>query len=106
MSFDQILGGCIAVIVAGMPAMIALIKLQQLHVLINSRLTQLLEMASSSGRAEGEAIGRASSQLSVESFRLMQLQLDRILCRINEMDTRLDTLTLDRSRESTSSPQK
>ena len=38
MSFEQILGGAIAVIVAGMPAMVALLKISELHVVVNSRL--------------------------------------------------------------------
>jgi len=35
---EQIIGGCIAVIVAGMPAMVALLKIRDLHLAVNSRM--------------------------------------------------------------------
>src|SRR5271166_1745674 len=43
MSFEQILGGAIAVIVAGMPAMVALLKINQLHLAVNSRMDKFIE---------------------------------------------------------------
>ncbi len=45
MSFDQIVGGCLAVIVAGMPAMVALLKINQLHLSVNSRMESFIEAA-------------------------------------------------------------
>ena len=38
-SMEQIIGAVNAVIVAGMPAMIALLKIRELHILVNSRLS-------------------------------------------------------------------
>lgn len=38
MSLEQIVGACIAVIMAGMPAMVALLKINTLHLAVNSRM--------------------------------------------------------------------
>ena len=38
MSLEQIVGACIAVIVAGMPAMLAVLKINTLHLAVNSRM--------------------------------------------------------------------
>lgn len=43
MSIDQIIGACIAVIVAGMPAMVALLKIDKLHLAVNSRMEAFIE---------------------------------------------------------------
>lgn len=53
-----VVGGCVAVITAGMPAMVALLKINELHVLINSRLTQLLEKTEAMASAQGQIVGR------------------------------------------------
>jgi hypothetical protein len=42
LSFEQIVGGMVAVIMAGMPAMIALLKIQSLHLAVNSRLEEFI----------------------------------------------------------------
>lgn len=42
MSFEQIIGGLIGVIVAGMPAMIALLKIRELHIAVNSALSAFI----------------------------------------------------------------
>lgn len=38
MSLEQIVGACIAVIMAGMPAMLAVLKINTLHLAVNSRM--------------------------------------------------------------------
>ena len=43
MSYEQILGGIIAVIVAGMPAMVALLKIKELHLAVNGRMDKFIE---------------------------------------------------------------
>jgi hypothetical protein len=53
-----VVGAFVAVITAGMPAMIALLKIQELHVMINSRLSQLIEAAKAVSLAQGEIAGR------------------------------------------------
>jgi hypothetical protein len=58
LSFNEIIGALVAVIVAGMPAMVALLKINQLHVLINSRLTELIEITRQAAKAEGIIEGR------------------------------------------------
>lgn len=67
MSIDKIIGAVIAVVVAGMPAMIALMKIKQLHVLINSRLTQLLEITAKASHSAGQLEGRTEGRLVAEA---------------------------------------
>jgi len=52
-TLSQVIGACVAVIVAGMPAMIALIKIHSLIIHVNSRMDQLLAVASKLARQEG-----------------------------------------------------
>lgn len=42
MSLDQIIGGVIGVIVAGLPAMVALLKIRELHIAVNSALSAFI----------------------------------------------------------------
>ena len=56
--FGTIVGGIIAIITAGMPAILALLKIRELHVLVNSRITELLEATKRMAVAEGEIVGR------------------------------------------------
>lgn len=73
-SIEQIVGAVIAVIVAGMPAMIALLKIKELHVIINSRLSQLVDATAkashSAGQLEGRDEGRKAAE--VESTAIVQ----------------------------------
>ncbi len=73
-SLEQIIGATIAVIVAGMPAIIALLKIKELHILINSRLSELLlstaKASHSAGQLEGRDEGREAAQ--VESAIIIQ----------------------------------
>ncbi len=55
-SFEQIVGSCLAIILTVMPAI--LFKISQLHVMVNSRLTQLLEVTRAAARSEGIVEGR------------------------------------------------
>ncbi len=43
MVLENIIGGCIAVVVAGMPAMVALLKINQLHLAVNSRMDKFID---------------------------------------------------------------
>lgn len=58
MILDQVIGGCIAVIVAGAPAMVALLKIKNLHVLVNARLTELIAATAKSSHHEGQLAGQ------------------------------------------------
>lgn len=42
MLLEHIIGGCVAVVVAGMPAMVALLKIKELHLAVNSQLTAFI----------------------------------------------------------------
>ena len=78
-SIEQITGAVVAVIVAGMPAMIALLKIKELHVLINSRLSELIESTArasrSAGQLEGRDEGRKTAEL--EAVRIIQGATDQ-----------------------------
>jgi cell division septum initiation protein DivIVA len=73
-SWEAVVGAIIAVITAGMPAMLALLKIKELHVLINSRLSELIEATAkashSAGQLEGRDEGREAAQ--VESAIIIQ----------------------------------
>ena len=78
-SLEQIIGAVIAVIVAGMPAMIALLKIKELHILINSRLSELVQATAkashSAGQLEGRDEGRKAAE--VESTIIIQDATDQ-----------------------------
>lgn len=42
LTFEQIIGGIIAVVVAGMPAVIAILKIRELHIAVNSQLSAMI----------------------------------------------------------------
>ena len=65
-SLEQMIGAAIAVIVAGMPAIIALLKLKELHILINSRLSQLVEATAKASHSAGQLEGRDEGRKSAE----------------------------------------
>jgi len=73
-SWEVVVGAIIAVITAGMPAMLALLKIKTLHVLINSRLSELIESTAkashSAGQLEGRDEGRKAAE--VESVIIIQ----------------------------------
>ena len=64
-SLEQIVGAFVAVVVAGMPAMIALIKIKELHILINSRLTELIASTAKASHSAGQLEGREDSRKEV-----------------------------------------
>jgi hypothetical protein len=66
-SMEQIIGATIAVIVAGMPAMIALLKIKELHVLINSRLSELIESTAKASHSAGQLEGRDEGRKAVDA---------------------------------------
>ena len=65
-SIEQIIGAAIAVIVAGMPAIVALLKIKELHVLINSRLSQLLQSTAQASHSAGQLEGRDEGRKAAE----------------------------------------
>ena len=65
-SLEQIIGGAIAVIVAGMPAMIALLKIKELHILVNSRLSEWMEATVKVAHLAGQLEGRDEVRKAAE----------------------------------------
>jgi vacuolar-type H+-ATPase subunit H len=74
-SLEQIVGAVIAVIVAGMPAMIALLKLKALHILINSRLTELIASTAKASHSAGQLEGQdeARKEMAAEPSAIINL---------------------------------
>ena len=62
MSLEQIIGGCIAVIVAGLPAMVALLKISQLHIAVNSQLTAFVAATKEQAEVRLQAIKEQSEE--------------------------------------------
>ena len=87
MSFDQIVGGAVAVIVAGMPAMIALLKINRLHVIVNSRVEKLIEATSQVAEHRLSAMTRDRDAVVRQNEQLMQ-RLAEITNQINELPVR------------------
>ncbi len=79
MNLSQIVGACIAVIVAGMPAVLALLKISQLHVLVNSRLTELLRVSAATARAEGQLEGQAGTSDLRDTLNTLNARVDVLL---------------------------
>ncbi len=73
-SLEQIIGGAVAVVVAGMLAIITLLKIRGLHVRINRRITELIlstaKASYSAGQLEGRDEGRKAAE--VESANIIQ----------------------------------
>ena len=65
-SWHEIIAGIATIVMAGMPSILALLKISELHVMINSRMDELLkvakELAHAQGLAEGKAEGKAQGE--------------------------------------------
>ena len=61
-----VVGAIIAVITAGMPAMLALLKIKELHVLINRRLSELIEATAKASHSAGQLEGRDEGRKAAE----------------------------------------
>ncbi len=66
-SWEVVVGAIIAVITAGMPAMLALLKIKELHVLINSRLSALIESTAKASHSAGQLEGRVEGRRAAEA---------------------------------------
>ena len=65
-SWEAVVGAIIAVITAGMPAMLALLKIKELHILINSRLSALIESTAKASHSAGQLEGRDEGRKAAE----------------------------------------
>jgi len=81
MVLEEIIGGAVAVIVAGMPAMIALLKINQLHLAVNSRMDKFIEATLSQNQ------DRAAAMLSENESRVADIAHSRDL--LMEQNTQL-----------------
>jgi len=95
MSFEQIIGGIVAVIVAGMPAMVALLKIRDLHVAVNSRMDKFIEATLKSSKAREDALKVASEDRVVgiaHSRDLLVIQNTQLIDHLAELAKRIDKL--------------
>lgn len=53
-SIDTILVGVAAIVTAGTPGFLAWLQTRKIHTLVNSRLTELLQLTRDSSKAEGK----------------------------------------------------
>jgi chemotaxis regulatin CheY-phosphate phosphatase CheZ len=86
--FDQFIGGCVAVIVAGMPAMVALLKIRQLHLTLNSRLDKFLAATAQAARERLEAVVKDRDEIRTQNARLIE--------HANKLAKQLDDLNSER----------
>ena len=52
-SWHEIIAGIATIVMAGMPSILALLKISELHVMINSRMDELLKVAKELAHATG-----------------------------------------------------
>ncbi|MGZ3353271.1 MAG: hypothetical protein ACXVB2_12560 [Isosphaeraceae bacterium] len=92
MSLEQIVGACIAVIVAGMPAVIALLKIRELHIAVNSALSAFI--AATKQQAEERIVAtKLESDLHFQDLKremeLVRHRNDQLLDQLAETVKRL-----------------
>ena len=61
-SWHEIIAGIATIVMAGMPSILALLKISELHVMINSRMDELLKVARELAHAQGLAEGKAQGE--------------------------------------------
>ncbi len=95
MVLENVIGGCIAVVVAGMPAMIALLKINQLHLAVNSRMDKFID-ATLKQSEEREAAASKESENRVagltHSRDLLIVQNTQLIDHLAELAKRIDKL--------------
>ena len=99
-SWEQMFGGIVAVIVAGMPAMIALMKIKELHVLINSRLSELIEATAKASHSEGQMEGRKDGRdlVDTEASRIICLAADKAKLILELAESKAKSIVSDAAR--------
>jgi len=84
MSLEQIIGGCIAVITAGMPAVIALLKIDKLYVSVNSRMDKFIAATLHESESRLAALSQSRDLLVKQNEQLIE-QLGEIAKRIEKL---------------------
>src|SRR5208283_3345016 len=95
MTLENVVGAAIAVIVAGMPAVIALLKINQLHLVVNSRMDKFIEATLSESK-EREAMVFAETESRVQGIAhsrdLLVIQNTQLVEHLAELAKRIETL--------------
>ncbi len=95
MVLENIIGGCLAVIVAGMPAVIALLKINELHLAVNSRMDKFIEATLKEAQDREAAASKDSeSRVAglVHSRDLLITQNTQLIDHLAELAKRIDSL--------------
>ncbi len=95
MVLENIIGGCIAVVMAGMPAVIALLKINELHLVVNSRMDKFIEATlKESEEREAAASKESESRIAglVHSRDLLIIQNTQLIDHLAELSKRIDSL--------------
>ena len=95
MSFEQIIGGIIGVIVAGMPAMVALLKINQLHIAVNSRMEAFIAATlKQSEDREASTLKQNEDRVAgiAHSRDLLVVQNTQLIDHLAELAKRIDLL--------------
>jgi len=95
MSFENIIGGCVAVIVAGMPAIIALLKIRQLHLAVNGRMDKFIDATLQQTKDREAAVMKESeSRLAELTFSrdLLIIQNKELISHLAKIVKRIDSL--------------
>jgi predicted transcriptional regulator len=87
-TLEAVVACILSVIAAATPAVLALFKIQQLHVIVNSRLTELLMVSKAAAMAEGKAEGSLTGDDIVNRLENLSRRLDTVA------DQREELLTL------------
>src|SRR5208283_2721972 len=95
MTLENVVGAAIAVIVAGMPAVIALLKINQLHLVVNSRMDKFIEATLSESK-EREAMVFKETESRVQGIAhsrdLLVLQNNQLIDHLAELAKRIESL--------------
>jgi UDP-N-acetyl-D-mannosaminuronate dehydrogenase len=89
------MGACIAVIVAGMPAMLALMKIKELHVAVNSRMDKFIAATlEQSTDREAATVKESESRVVglTHSRDLLIVQNTQLIEHLAELAKRIDSL--------------
>src|SRR5208283_1341429 len=95
MTLENVVGAAIAVIVAGMPALIALLKINQLHLIVNSRMDKFIEATLVESKQREEMVLKETEsrvQGIAHSRDLLVIQNTQLVEHLAELAKRIQSL--------------
>jgi hypothetical protein len=82
---ENVLAVLASIVVAGMPAMMALLKIRQLTLIINGRLSELLKVTAKIAHMEGQSAGRAEAGETKDILKELQERMDAVIAQRDAM---------------------